>query len=121
MGHAVPQGVSPQAALHDDRECRDRHRLDRAILAAIAPAKPPLVASPAALPLSHTGLLEPDRRSVSPRSGEPHSNRVGIRDRFHCHAMTYCSMTSRLPPYKTAAATGACRGAAETTPAAHLL
>jgi hypothetical protein len=26
-GHAVPQGASAQAALHDDRERRDRHRL----------------------------------------------------------------------------------------------
>jgi hypothetical protein len=30
----------------------------------------------AALPLSHAGLLE------------PHSNRLAIRHRFHCHAMT---------------------------------
>jgi hypothetical protein len=34
-GHAVPQGASFQAALHDDRECRDRYRLDRAFLATL--------------------------------------------------------------------------------------
>ena len=43
--HAIPQGASPQTALYNGRECRDRHRLDRAILAA--------------LPLSHASLLEP--------------------------------------------------------------
>jgi hypothetical protein len=55
-----PQGASPQAALHDGRECRDRHCLDRAFLAA--------------LPLSHADLLE------------PHSNRLAIRHRFHRRA-----------------------------------
>jgi hypothetical protein len=34
-GCAVPQGASPEARLYDDRKCRDRHCLDRAILAAL--------------------------------------------------------------------------------------
>ena len=62
MGHAVPRGASPQAALHDDWECRDRHRLDRVVLAALS--------------LSRANLLE------------PHGNRVAIHHRFHCHPMS---------------------------------
>jgi len=51
-----PQGTSPQAALRDDRECRARHRLDRAILAALL--------------VSHADLLE------------PHGGRLGVRHPF---------------------------------------
>ena len=29
-GRAVPQGAGPQTALHDDRKCRLRHRMDGA-------------------------------------------------------------------------------------------
>ena len=29
-GHAIPQGASSKTRLYDDRERRDRHRLDRA-------------------------------------------------------------------------------------------
>jgi hypothetical protein len=65
--NAVPQGASPQAALHDARERCDRHRLDRAFLAA--------------LPLTYANLLE------------PHDGRLAIR-RFHCHAVT--SVTTRM-------------------------
>jgi len=35
-GYAVPQGASPQAALHDGRQRRYRHCLDRAFLAALS-------------------------------------------------------------------------------------
>ena len=62
LGRAAPRGASAQAALHNDRERRDRHRLDRTVLAA--------------LPQTHADLLEPD------------GNRVAIRHRFHCHAVT---------------------------------
>jgi hypothetical protein len=61
-GRAVPQGASPQAALHVGRECRHRHRVDRDFLAA--------------LPLKYADLLE------------PHGNRLAIRHRVHCHAMS---------------------------------
>jgi hypothetical protein len=47
-----------------------------------------VIAFLATLPLSHAGLLEPDRRSVSPRSGEPHSHRLAIRHSVHCHAVS---------------------------------
>ena len=57
-----------QAALHDDRERRDRHRLDRAILAALLQ--------------THANVLE------------PHGNRVAIRHRFHRHAVTL--MTNKV-------------------------
>ena len=50
----------------------DRHRLDRAFLAALS--------------LSHAGLLE------------PHGNRLAICHRFHCHAVTGGSLTSGLTP-----------------------
>lgn len=37
-GHTAPQGTSPQTHLYDDRECRDCHRLDRDLLAALTRA-----------------------------------------------------------------------------------
>jgi hypothetical protein len=68
--HAAPdpQGASPQTALRQGRECWDRHRVDRTVLAALS--------------LSHTGLLE------------RHSNRIPIRDCFHCYAVT--AMKTRM-------------------------
>jgi len=51
-------------------EHSDRHRLDRDFLAALS--------------LSNANLLE------------PHGNRLTICHRFHCHAMTGGSLTSRL-------------------------
>jgi hypothetical protein len=40
-GGAVPQGASPEAPLYDGRECRDRHRLDRA-----SPTRLPIGSAP---------------------------------------------------------------------------
>src|SRR5271166_142243 len=34
-GHPAPQGASPKIHLHDGRQRRDRHRLDRILLAAL--------------------------------------------------------------------------------------
>ena len=71
-GYAVPQGASPQAALHNGRECRDCHPVIRTVLAALS--------------LSHAGLLE------------PHSNRLAIRHRIHRYPVTGGSLRSRLTP-----------------------
>jgi len=56
------KGASFQAALCDRGECRDRHLVVRTILAALS--------------LSHADLLEHD------------GNRLAIRHRFHCHAIS---------------------------------
>ena len=67
------QRIERLRRLHDGRQCRDCHRLDRAFLAALS--------------LSNAKNLL-----------EPYGNRLTICNRFHRHAMTGGSLTSRLAP-----------------------